>query len=527
MPFVPMPGGKVLSVIAGVAGNEPRMVIWDDTTGKLVAQLPFGEELPIPTLGLTATRDGRYVMLFTTGRAVVIDLDMAGSIVLDKPTAPGPQGSAHLHQDGAWAEVTAPDGQIDIYPLRGGTPGNLRTGQGPVRVASWDPVKHHVALHGWPLVNGVARGPIQIWTTEAPFNRVHQLAGNYVSSPVFSRDGRWLFANSPGQLEVWDTTTWTLASRHQLTGAVLRNLEIDAANEKVAIVGENFQTTVLLLTDPRFLSTLPTTVVAMPAKPMVPKVTRRPVPDEPTTLKADAEVRATYKDEFAKKLPADKRRLAEKLLTESAQTADPAGKFAMLNAAISLAADAGDINQISRVAEQMQTEFEMDVAMKKVIAVETLARANANIITPKALAEGAVEMAEEMLAHDEYEAALRLLSVADNAFLRANLAPSARELEARIPLIKKQREAFEPIRQAAQKLKTTPDDPAASTLVGRYRCFVQRRWEEGLKLLVVGNDAVLKKLAEQDVNIDTDLTDLKRGDAWAEYATSLTDTERA
>ncbi|MGL4424177.1 MAG: hypothetical protein ACRCZF_26210, partial [Gemmataceae bacterium] len=152
---------------------------------------------------------------------------------------------------------------------------------------------------------------------------------------------------------------------------------------------------------------------------------------------------------------------------------------------------------------------------------------NANIITPKALAEGAVEMAEEMLAHDEYEAALRLLSVADNAFLRANLAPSARELEARIPLIKKQREAFEPIRQAAQKLKTTPDDPAASTLVGRYRCFVQRRWDEGLKLLAVGNDAVLKKLAEQDVNIDTDLTDLKRGDAWAEYATSLTDAERA
>ena len=69
---------------------------------------------------------------------------------------------------------------------------------------------------------------------------------------------------------------------------------------------------------------------------------------------------------------------------------------------------------------------------------------------------------------------------------------------------------------AREKLKTDPDDAAASLAVGRWSCFWQGDWEEGLKLLAKGSDAALKSLAAEELAAKPAKADdsVARGDAW-------------
>jgi hypothetical protein len=45
-------------------------------------------------------------------------------------------------------------------------------------------------------------------------------------------------------------------------------------------------------------------------------------------------------------------------------------------------------------------------------------------------------------------------------------------------------------------LDKTPDDPEASTQVGRHLCFIRGEWEEGLQLLAKGKDKTLSDMAQ-------------------------------
>jgi hypothetical protein len=74
---------------------------------------------------------------------------------------------------------------------------------------------------------------------------------------------------------------------------------------------------------------------------------------------------------------------------------------------------------------------------------------------------------------------------------------------------------------AVAKLKNHPDDPDASVQVGRYLCFAQHRWDEGLPLLAHGSDKRLRDLAEKDLEGPNDapaMVDL--ADAWWDFPDS-------
>lgn len=64
-------------------------------------------------------------------------------------------------------------------------------------------------------------------------------------------------------------------------------------------------------------------------------------------------------------------------------------------------------------------------------------------------------------------------------------------------------------------LLTTPQDPAANTLVGKFFCLELKRWAEGLPMLAICGDADLKAVAEQELarpGEDSQLVQV--GDAW-------------
>ena len=73
---------------------------------------------------------------------------------------------------------------------------------------------------------------------------------------------------------------------------------------------------------------------------------------------------------------------------------------------------------------------------------------------------------------------------------------------------------------AQERLKTDPDDAGACLAVGRWYCFCQGDWDEGLKLMAKGSDAALKSLAAAELASKPSKADdrVARGDAWWDLA---------
>ena len=79
----------------------------------------------------------------------------------------------------------------------------------------------------------------------------------------------------------------------------------------------------------------------------------------------------------------------------------------------------------------------------------------------------------------------------------------------------------EKVEHALATLKTTPTDPKANLVVGRYYCFRKNDWDKGLPLLVQGSDDAQKQLATTELTKPTDSEQQKKlGDAWWDFAGS-------
>ncbi len=72
-----------------------------------------------------------------------------------------------------------------------------------------------------------------------------------------------------------------------------------------------------------------------------------------------------------------------------------------------------------------------------------------------------------------------------------------------------------PTAGAIATLLDTPTDPAANALAGKFFCYQLKRWDQGLPMLALCNDAELKAVAEQELAKPTeDAQRMQVGDAW-------------
>ncbi len=82
------------------------------------------------------------------------------------------------------------------------------------------------------------------------------------------------------------------------------------------------------------------------------------------------------------------------------------------------------------------------------------------------------------------------------------------------------RREHEAILEAQERLKTAPDDPDACLAVGRWYCFRQGDWDEGLKLLAKGTHGPLQSRAAEELASQPSRPEerVARGDAWWDLA---------
>lgn len=225
---------------------------------------------------------------------------------------------------------------------------------------------------------------------------------------------------------------------------------------------------------------------------------RLPVPNSTAQTRVRNQIREQHRAEFSKRNAADQLALAHELQTEAAAAAhdDPNRQYVLLREAREAAVNAGDLDAAFSIIQDTSKAFLLDANELRVTSLtDTYDRA----LVPKIqLMDTYLKVATDALSHADVQLAFQSSRLAtkiareskDPATIQRAKVVDLRVHEAR-------RQLTEAV-AASNRLKVNPDNPDASTIVGRYLCFVQGQWDQGLPLLARGSDKPLRDLASAD-----------------------------
>jgi hypothetical protein len=224
------------------------------------------------------------------------------------------------------------------------------------------------------------------------------------------------------------------------------------------------------------------------------------VPDAAAQAVAEKALKEKYKAEYEKTKPEDQVALAAKFLQPGRENrADPAEWFVLLREARDLSVRAERPRLAVEAIDEIDRWFLIDPLDMKLQALTPLA-ASGNAAAVKATAHVALAQVRPAIHAENFDAAQRLLDLADQALKTAKADKKEQEkLQARRDELDRARQDYRPVAEARAKLAKDPNDPAANVTVGKHLCFFCDRWDDGLPLLTKGGDATLRTLAVKDL----------------------------
>lgn len=238
---------------------------------------------------------------------------------------------------------------------------------------------------------------------------------------------------------------------------------------------------------------------------------KAPEPDANAQKEKLKTVKDLFKDEYAKKTPADQAALAKTLLNRGGEMKDdPVAYYVMLREARDLAAGSGDIETALHAVDEIAKAFTVQPAALKLAALAKASAASKDAEVHRAIARAYLALVAEAVRSDDYDSAVAAVGKAEASAKAAQdpvLPGKALELQKDLPGLKSE----------FQKVKADLDkpSPADAEAVGRYLCFVRGAWEPGLPHLVNGAKGPLKAAADKDLSKPTDAEKmLEVADAW-------------
>ncbi len=180
---------------------------------------------------------------------------------------------------------------------------------------------------------------------------------------------------------------------------------------------------------------------------------------------------------------------------------------------------------VSPAKNDSASSADSEKQLKRKNDLKTLGEMALAIKTPdeaRQLLKAALALCDDAIAADDYAIAEKAAASAQplaDALRDAAVVKQVHEKSAQIVNLKIE---FSQVQKHLQTLKTTPADPKANLAVGKYLCFVKDDWQKGLPLLAIGDDAVLKKLADVDTGGGQDAANwVALGDGWWEQGQKL------
>ncbi len=251
-----------------------------------------------------------------------------------------------------------------------------------------------------------------------------------------------------------------------------------------------------------------------------------PSPEAQTAIRQQA--RALYADRFEEaKTDQEKTALAEEILHAALQLEDgTADQYALLDIARGVAAAGGDPERALTIVRAITDRFELQAARVQAETLLAVAKGATSKPARKALAEAAGPVAGELADWRDFATAVRLAEAGRAAAYRAREIDLAKALAGQVEAIKQRQAAHAAYREAAEKLKADPTDPAANQTVGIYLCLEEGDWAQGVSHLALGGESELQAAAVKDLNgAETVEQQLAIADAWWELAEARPETE--
>jgi serine/threonine-protein kinase len=232
---------------------------------------------------------------------------------------------------------------------------------------------------------------------------------------------------------------------------------------------------------------------------------RLAMPPAEALRQAEARLRESHKEEYAKRTAEAQQALARKLLAAAPSSADDAAQHcAALTQARDLAVSAADLVTAFAADDAFAGTFEVDPFKGR---SETLKDLAAKPLRPegwKALGERAQSLSAEALAADRYPDARSLALRAVSAAARIKDDDLSTRGQFRADEAEALQREFARVPEAIRVLERKPDDPPACLIAGVFYGIVKGDWERGLPYLARGSDAKLAALAQQDLALPAD-----------------------
>lgn len=237
-----------------------------------------------------------------------------------------------------------------------------------------------------------------------------------------------------------------------------------------------------------------------------PKPARLAVPEEQQLRAARTLLRDVYAADYeaAKTLPARQTLVRRMLADARSLIAEPAEYYELLRTTRDVAISAGMLDESQEAVRLLAEQFEVDGLALRAQALGELRKAARTPTEAKRLAEQAQRLLRDALRDDHFAAAGDAHEVGVAALRLGGDRAGAVRAEQRREVIDAIREAHAAVPQAIAALKTTPDDPQANAIVGKYYCLVKQRWDEFLPLLAKGDDVRLRVVATIDLEGSAD-----------------------
>jgi len=250
---------------------------------------------------------------------------------------------------------------------------------------------------------------------------------------------------------------------------------------------------------------------------------KRPPPSASESRKSLASVKEIFREEFASATTPDKRlALARHLVSQAQKTPDPTDRWTLLNEAMRLASDAGDVETTFDAIRQTSAEFATDADALRVDALVKLGGRASNE-SANTLARTALALARKCADAENDQLSQKCISLASNFARKAKNPSLVAEVTKAQQSIREVEKIVKERRTIAAKLTENPNDPDVCLEAGKFFCFKEGDWDRGLQLLSRGSDTELSRLATVDINSADDPNSVvSLADAWWTWA----DTER-
>jgi hypothetical protein len=215
-----------------------------------------------------------------------------------------------------------------------------------------------------------------------------------------------------------------------------------------------------------------------------------------------------FKKEFAAADSSAKRvELARTLLKQAGnQHPGTADHYVLLEKARDLAMVGGDISLTCQLIDMLAASYQINELKVKAGALAALAETVTKADGQRQIASMALNLLDRAIAADDIDGGRQLGRIAYAVARKTDdKALIARTVE-RGKTFKEIQKSFEDFQHALATLKNDPKDAAASTLAGKYYCFVKDDWKQGLPLLAQGDDAGLARSAAKELTAPSDGT---------------------